>query len=279
MGNIPKICFIIPYRNRKEHKQFFMKYMEFIMEDYKKEDYEIFFVHQCDKQPFNRGAMKNIGFLAIKQKYPRHYYDITIVFNDVDTVPYTKNLLNYETTRNTIKHFYGYKFALGGIVSITGYDFEKINGYPNMWGWSMEDNMLQKRALSNNVYIDRSNFFPIGSTSILQFVDAINKVINKREMADCLENSYPYGLINIRNLNFNYDNEYIQVSHFETETNSNIQPFENHDISKGNGNIIVNKNKYRTKSNNINGNNNNLNSKSNNKSNNKILNLNGNLFR
>ena len=272
MNTIPNIIFIVPYRSRKEHKQFFMKYMEYIMEDYNKHDYELFFVHQCDNQPFNRGAMKNIGFLAIKQKYPQNYHDITIVFNDVDTVPYTKNLLDYETQRNTIKHFYGYNFALGGIVSITGYDFEKINGYPNMWGWGMEDNMLQKRALSNNIYIDRTNFFPIGSTSILQFVDAINKLINKREMADCLENTYPYGLINIKNLKFNYEDEYIQVTNFQTETNPNIQPFENHDITKGNGRIIVNKKKYGTKYNNPNKNaNKNVNIKS--------LNLSGNLFR
>jgi len=276
MNTIPKIFFIVPYRDRKEHKQFFMKYMEFIMEDYNKDDYELFFVHQCDKQPFNRGAMKNIGFLAMKSKYPQHYHDITIVFNDVDTVPYTKNLLNYETKRNTIKHFYGYNFALGGIVSITGYDFEKINGYPNMWGWSMEDNILQKRALANNIYIDRTTFFPIGSTSILQFVDAINKIINKREMADCLENTYPYGLTNIINLNFNYEDEYIQVTNFQTETNPNIQPFENHDITKGNGRIIVNKKKYGTKYNNPNKH---ENKNANKYSNIKSLNLSGNLFR
>ena len=39
---IPRIIFIVPYRNRVEHKQFFTKYMEFIMEDYKKQDYEVF---------------------------------------------------------------------------------------------------------------------------------------------------------------------------------------------------------------------------------------------
>ena len=43
---IPKRIFIVPYRNRVQHKFFFCKYMSFILED--KNDYEIFFSHQCD---------------------------------------------------------------------------------------------------------------------------------------------------------------------------------------------------------------------------------------
>jgi len=229
---IPKIIFIVPYRDRKEHKQFFMKYMEFIMEDYKKEEYEIYFVHQCDSKPFNRGAMKNIGFLASRNKYPKDYKNITFVFNDVDTVPYTKNLLNYKTEQNKIKHFYGYPFALGGIVSITGFDFERINGFPNMWGWSMEDNMLQQRAITNRMFIDRSNFFPIGAKSILQFVDGIKKYINKKEMAGHLNHTYTNGLNAIRNLNYNFESEYINVVHFISETNPNEQKFEEHDVTQ-----------------------------------------------
>ena len=132
---IPKIIFIVPYRNRVEHKQLFTKYMEFIMEDYKKEEFETYFVHQCDSRPFNRGAMKNIGFLAMCKKYPNDYKNITFVFHDVDTLPYTKNLLPYETTVGIVKHFYGFNFALGGIFSIIGSDFEKTGGFPNFWAW------------------------------------------------------------------------------------------------------------------------------------------------
>jgi hypothetical protein len=234
----PKIIFIVPYRDRKEHKQFFTKYMEFIMEDYQKEDYEIYFSHQCNNLPFNRGAMKNIGFLAMREKYPTEYKNITFVFHDVDTLPYTKNILPYETITGIVKHFYGYKFALGGIFSITGADFERTNGFPNLWGWSMEDNMMQQRVLLSNLMIDRSTFFPIGSRMILQFVDGIGKLISKKEVAGFLNNNYPHGLNSIRNMNWKLEDEYIQVSSFLTETSPSEINFENYNITDPNSGKI-----------------------------------------
>ena len=90
--DIPKIIFIVPYRDRREQQLFFKEHMKMIMSDYKESEYAIFYVHQCDKREFNRGAMKNIGFLFIKQVYPNDYKNITLVFNDVDTMLYNKNL-------------------------------------------------------------------------------------------------------------------------------------------------------------------------------------------
>ena len=234
----PKLLFIVPYRDRKEHKQFFMKYMEFIMEDYKKEDYEIYFVHQCDKQPFNRGGMKNIGFLAMRNKYPDDYKNITFVFHDVDTLPYTKNLLPYETTKGNIKHFYGYQFALGGIFSIKGGDFEIVNGFPNMWGWSMEDNLIQQRVVQKGLNIDRNVFYTIGSRAILQFVDGIQKIINKKEIAGFLNKNYPYGLTSISNLKWTIENEFINVTNFNTESRPETEKFDNHNITNKNSGQI-----------------------------------------
>jgi hypothetical protein len=175
---VPKRIFIVPYRNRVQHKFFFSKYMSFILED--KDDYEIYFSHQCDARTFNRGAIKNIGFLAAKNKYPEHYKDITFIFNDVDTIPFYK-IFDYETTHGVVKHYYGFKYALGGIVVMKGGDFEKTNGFPGFWGWGMEDNVLQKRCEAVGLKIDRSVFYNIGSPEILQLFDGISRIISKKD--------------------------------------------------------------------------------------------------
>ena len=175
---VPKRVFIVPYRNRIQHKFFFSKYMSFILEDH--DDYEIYFSHQCDARTFNRGATKNIGFLAIKEKYPEHYQDITFIFNDIDTIPFNK-IFDYQTEHGVVKHHYGYKYALGGIVVIKGGDFERINGFPCFWGWGMEDNAMQKRCDAYGLQIDRSNFYAIGSPEILQLFDGISRIISKKD--------------------------------------------------------------------------------------------------
>lgn len=172
---IPEIIFIVPYRNRSEQKFFFSNYMTHLLGDKK---YEIYFAHQHDSRTFNRGAMKNIGFLAIKAKYPNHYQDINIVFNDVDTLPFS-NIFDYETTPGVVKHYYGFTYALGGIVVFKGGDFEKINGFPNCWGWGGEDSGLQKRCLHHNLTIDRTNFKEIGNPQILQLFDGVERIINR----------------------------------------------------------------------------------------------------
>lgn len=260
MDIIPKIIFIVPYRDRKEHKQFFSKYMEFILEDYKKEEYEIYFSQQYDNRQFNRGAMKNVGFIAMREKYPNDYKNITFVFHDVDTLPYTKNILPYETTPGIVKHFYGYQFALGGIFSIKGGDFERTNGFPNLWGWSMEDNMMQKRVIASNILIDRSTFFPIGSRSILQFVDGISKLISKKEVAHFLNDTYPYGLNSLKNVNWKLEGEYVNVYGFTTEIDPTEIKFENHNITDSGGGKIKLTHQERYGNNNRN-NRNNYNSK------------------
>ena len=197
---VPKRVFIVPYRNRIQHKFFFSKHMSFILEDC--DDYEIYFSHQCDARTFNRGATKNIGFLAIKEKYPDDYKNITFIFNDVDTIPFYK-IFDYETTEGVVKHYYGFKYALGGIIVMKGSDFEKINGFPCYWGWGMEDNALQKRCIHYGLKIDRSTFYDIGSPQILQLFDGITRIISKKDPWRMDKDNGVDGLKTITLLNYN----------------------------------------------------------------------------
>jgi len=202
--SIPKIVFIVPYRNRPQHKYFFSNYLSTIMSG--RDDYEIYFSHQCDIRSFNRGATKNIGFLAIKNKYPNNYKDITFVFNDIDTIPFT-NIFDFETTYGVVKHYYGFTYALGGIVALKGSDFEATNGYPNFWGWGMEDNVLQKRSEKIGLVIDRSHFYPIGSPNILHLFDGVSRIINRKDPWRATHDDGIDGLRTIHNLKFSIDIE------------------------------------------------------------------------
>jgi len=231
----PKLVFLIPYRDREQHLGFFRRHMAYVLEDMPPSDYEMFYVHQMDDRSFNRGAMKNIGFLAMKEKYPEDYRDITFVFNDVDTMPFTKNFLDYSTQEGTIKHFYGFTYALGGIVSIKGSDFEKIGGYPNFWAWGWEDNTLQRRALAANIQIDRSQFYPIFDKNILHFVDGIQKNVNRAEF-DKYRLKTHEGLSQIRLLDYSIDpnTQFINVHNFDTGTVENESVTTLHDLRSGN---------------------------------------------
>ena len=216
----PKIIFIIPFRARSSELVHFSIYYRYLMEDWKNEDWEMYFSHQLDKRPFNRGGTKNIGFIAMKNLYPNDYKNITFVFHDIDTIPVIKNQFNYLTTKGTIKHFYGFKFALGGIVSITGEDFEKLGGFPNYWDWGLEDNDLQHRALFHNIIIDRSTMVPYGNPQILQ----INNRHSRNISAEKVWRAGPKnkeGFYSIKNLEYNIDYEHnmINISNFTTDIN------------------------------------------------------------
>jgi len=231
---VPKLVFVVPYRDRVQHQQFFANHMKIVLEDMEPGSCKIYYIHQTDSREFNRGAMKNIGFLAMKAKYPNDYQNITFVFNDVDTMPFSKNFLNYETESGVVKHFYGYDFSLGGIVSIKGSDFEKVLGFPNFWAWGFEDNLLQKRVLMANIVIDRSQFYPIMDKNIIQMKDGLERLVNRGEfdryMADTNE-----GVQSINTLNYNIDETtgFINVTSFFTgiEPNSNQNVI--HDLRQG----------------------------------------------
>lgn len=230
--NIPSIIFIVPYKNRESDKNKFSKQMKYILEDLS--SYEIYYSYQYNNKPFNRGAVKNIGFMAMKNKYPNDYRNITFVFNDIDTFPKIKNQLNYETIHGVIKHFYGYKHTLGGIFSIKGSDFEKCNGFPNYWGWGLEDNMLQLRVLSNGLHINRDNFISVkNNRDIFHLNNTFIKIMSTNSVNQ-YKKKLNFGLNSINNLNYKINNDYIIIYDFLTELNPFLDKYYNHDLRKSN---------------------------------------------
>jgi len=237
--NIPTKIFIVPYRNRECQKIHFEVYMKYILEDLPKSDYKIYFVHQKDNRPFNRGAIKNIGFLAMKSKYPNHYKNITFIFNDVDTLPAMKNILNYDTEIGIVKHFYGFKFSLGGIFSIKGADFEKCTGFPNYWGWGLEDNCIQMRILKTNIKINRDNFYNFLDRNIIHLNDDLSKLLTKQDAwrAGSTDDNF----YDIKKLIYTIDNEFIHVTNFDTKYNPKNETFYKKHISEN----LTKINKYK----------------------------------
>ena len=211
----PSLIFIVPYRDREPQLNVFRIMMKYLLEDYDPASYEICISHQQDKRPFNRGAMKNLGFISMRNKYPNTYKGTTFVFHDVDTYPCFKNVIDYRTTHGNVKHFYGFEHTLGGIVSITGSDFEKTNGFPCYWSYGYEDNVFQTRVLNSGLKIDRSVFFKIGNPFIFQSVDHFVKNVNKNWRQTKDRDNGTDGVSSIMNVVYREDNGFVNFVGFE----------------------------------------------------------------
>ena len=227
----PSRVFIVPYRNRLTDKERFLVEMKNVLTEPNAETYEIYFAHQYDYRPFNRGAMKNIGFLAVRDKYPEAYKDITFIFHDVDTWPSAKGLIDYQTTAGVVKHFYGYQFALGGMFAIKGADFEKTKGFPNFWGWGIEDNAMNDRCLAAGLVIDRSQFYDITDKRIARSFDGFERIISRKDsliykQAGCDD------FTSLTNLQWTFHKEYINVRTFDCAMSPTDQVYAPVDIRK-----------------------------------------------
>ena len=203
------IIFIVPYRDRPAELAVFLSHMKYLLEDIKEKNF-IYIVNQSDKRPFNRGAMRNIGFLMAKKQFPENYKDIDLVFHDLDNLIGEKNLVDFKTKYGVVNHIFGnYRDPyFGGIFVMKAGDFERINGYPNFWGWGWEDACLGRRIAANKMAVYRKTF-PYHDKRVVhlnftpqQALD--RKVVNdfNKQMFDkgSLQNSIPDGIQQLKKL-------------------------------------------------------------------------------
>lgn len=201
---VPKYIFIVPYRDREGFMNIFLNHMPWVLEDIDGE-YEIYFSHQKDNRPFNRGAMKNLGFYYAKNKYKNHYKDINFIFQDVDTLPCSKGLMDFNVENGVVKHYYGVTFALGGIFSIKGEDYERVNGFPNFWGWGLEDNVLQQRCLRNDIKINRDQFYKFNNKNITQYFTGLNRIMDNNALSKAKATKDLKGLSEFYDVKYNVE--------------------------------------------------------------------------
>jgi hypothetical protein len=145
-------------------------------------------------------------------------------------------MLPYETGANKIKHFYGYNYTLGGIISVLGRDFERIGGFPNFWGWGYEDNLLQQRAINAGIGIDRDVFFKINdSENIVHFEHGTERIMNKFDFEKFSKNTNE-GLYTIWKLDYNIDEkiDFVNVTDFKTGYEEVKQAKFVYDLKNGN---------------------------------------------
>ena len=150
---------LIPYRNRKEHLDIFIKDAIPLFEKYLK-PFKVAIIEQEEGKLFNRGMLLNIGFNEYKDK-TQYFFT-----HDVDIIPtekcvnelYTKT--NYDVIRISVPH----DTSFGQICKFTHSSIFNINGFPNIiWGWGIEDRALYYRykimnySISPN-YTNDNNF-------------------------------------------------------------------------------------------------------------------------
>jgi hypothetical protein len=222
--------FIVPYRNRAGQLNVFLNHMKYLLEDISQNKYRIYIVHQADSRPFNRGAMRNIGFLEGKKEFPDTYKEIDFVFHDLDNLVGKKNLVEFTTKNNEVNHIYGnyQENNLGGIFVMKGADYEKSGGYPNFWGWGSEDELLGYRCRDANLTIVR-NMFSLKDTRMVHLDHTANcpatmkniNTFNKMAIKQRLERNIKIadGLFSLKNINVSRKNvapsiEMINVSAF-----------------------------------------------------------------
>lgn len=164
-----EVAIIVPYRNRLRQLLIFLNYMHSFLQKQLLQ-YRIVVVEQYGNSSFNRAKLFNIGFAETMKiaSYP------CIIFHDVDLIP--QNLANiYACTQqprhmssslNTFRYNLPYHGLFGGVVSLSRYQFELVNGFSNVfYGWGGEDDDFQNRIIYKGLKIIR--FSPKISTYMM----------------------------------------------------------------------------------------------------------------
>jgi len=171
-----KLGVVVPYRNREEHLKEFVPKMETYLTR-KGIDFVIIIVEQDHNQPFNRGALCNIGYK--EAKINRCNY---IVFHDVDMIPINVDYSYSDHPVHLASDELPFENYFGGMTIFPMRDFIKINGFSNKyWGWGYEDDDLMFRCINKDIDLDTREIIRprfTKNSAIFNGVNAFAKINN-----------------------------------------------------------------------------------------------------
>lgn len=172
-----RLLIIVPYRDRQAHLNQFVPHMKTYFERDKIDKdipYNGLIVEQEDGQPFNRGMLKNIGFMLGQETSDY------VCFHDVDYLPIWADyswadcptpILYYgaenrpiDPGRSDLTAQHNPDNLFGGALLVPNDDFRRINGFSNSyWGWGFEDLDMKARCLVAGIEASRrkGTFLPL----------------------------------------------------------------------------------------------------------------------
>jgi predicted glycosyltransferase involved in capsule biosynthesis len=185
---------IIPYRDREEHLNVFIK--EF--NNFIKLDYKITVVEQLNDRAFNRAKLLNIGFDINKEN---GYF----CFHDVDMIPieadysYPEEPIHMATNASQFEYNLPFNDYYGGVNLFNKKDFIRVNGYSNdYWGWGIEDDDLLKRVIN-------SGFKLLRRKGVYKSLEHLKSEINHEYRTNSLSkyySNYDFRKDGLNNLNY-----------------------------------------------------------------------------
>jgi hypothetical protein len=197
---------IIPYRNRKEHLETFIKNVIPLFDKYLK-PYKLVIVEQEEGKLFNRGKLLNIGFNEYKDKSEFFFT------HDVDIIPNencVKELYN-KNEYDVIRIFNGHNTSLGGIIKFSRDSFLNVNGLPNhIWGWGIEDRALYYRYIIMNKILS-PNYTNVINFNILYHTSNVHNYTNEKLAISNKEDEI-----------FNCNDKNIQLNHIMSSGLNNL---------------------------------------------------------
>ena len=173
---------------QKEH------FIEIVPKLFKRDNinFEIFLMEQSDdKQKFNIGKLKNIGFDLASKKSFDHY-----IFTDIDVYPDSSLQESYLTKPKNdgvvSLAMKGTRYTqdkavipfLGACLKFSGKVFKDINGFPNnFWGWGREDHVIANRLKE----LDMTLYYP-EKGSLIDLEELKGEKISAQDKKHILDN-------------------------------------------------------------------------------------------